>query len=112
DAIEGRRTSDAQYTQARDVPTTVSPSREVPKRNVRDRSRTTRSVSPDGNSSAPRLQSQPLSRDQVDRIRESAAPARTRSSTSSEPARTAPARTNTDNSRSTYTAPADRKSVV
>lgn len=111
DAINGRRRNDAQYTQPRDVRTTVTPSREVPNRNVPDRSRTTRSVSPDGNSSAPRLQSQPLNRDQVDRIRESAAPARTRSSTSSEPARTAPARTNTDNSRSTYTAPARERSA-
>ncbi len=117
----GRQRNDATYERVRDVRTSVSPSREVPQRTLPDRTRTTRSVTPDDNTPTRQLQAQPLNRDQVDRVREGAAPARTRTSTTTEPASTPRVRSYSGSSgsgdsrpanRSTYTAPARQQQTA
>ncbi|HEY8513867.1 MAG TPA: hypothetical protein VIL31_18050 [Cyclobacteriaceae bacterium] len=120
----GRRRTDLQSTPSREVRTSVTPARQVPQRslseqrNVPDRVRTGRVVTPDdGNVPTPQSQSPTLNREQTERFRQSA-PVTTRPSTTpSTPTRTAPVRSNSgssgaDNSRrESYTPPARQQST-
>jgi hypothetical protein len=123
DANSGRRRSDVQYNPSREVRTSVTPSRQAPQRNlseqrnVPDRVRTNRTVTPDdGNVPTTGYQRPSLNREQTERFRQSTPVRTTPSTTTSQPARTAPTKSysgssGANDSRSSYTAPARQQTA-